>query len=231
MNYNWSFDKIKKEYIKCIFELGANDCLDSLTLCKEFNCPIFSFECNPDCIKECRKTIETNKNYPITLIEKAVHEENNIVQFRPFNRDKYDNIAASSLFEIDFITNRSINDVDYGKTNVQSLITVDAIRLDKYIDDTGYKPDLICMDIQEAELIALRGLGDKIRDVKYIIFEASLTNTYTGGCNFNDVDNYLKNNNFVFVKSNLVNGEYPSNKSNKYYYFFDCVYVNNSIIS
>ena len=225
MNYNWCFNYIKKENINCIFELGSRDCNDSITLSNEFNCPVIAFECNPDCIQECKKTLKLNKSCKINLVEKAVHEENKIVNFRPFNRQTYDNIGASSLFEIDFITNRPKCDVDYGKKNVQNLIEVEAIRLDKYIDETGYKPDLICMDIQEAELIALKGLGDKIKDVKYIIFETSFVNTYTGGCIFLDIHNYLEANNFKFVKSNLKDREFPQKNSDTYS-FFDCLYIN-----
>ena len=85
MNYNWSFDNINKEDIKCVFELGSRDCLDSITLHQHFNCFVVAFECNPDCIKECNKTLE-GKGYPITLVEKAVHEENKYLLFRPFDR-------------------------------------------------------------------------------------------------------------------------------------------------
>jgi FkbM family methyltransferase len=224
MNYNWCFPYINKDKIKCIFELGSRDCNDSVTLYKEFNCPVIAFECNPECINECKKTLST-VNYPITLITKAVHEENKIVQFRPFNREKYDNIGASSLFEIDFITNRASNDGDYGKKDVQHLINVEAIRLDKFIDESNTNPDLICMDIQEAELIALKGLGDKIKDVKYIVFEASIVGTYTGGCTFMDVHTYLETHNFKFVKSSLHNGEFPQKYSNTFS-FCDCLYIN-----
>lgn len=197
--------------------------MDSITLHQHFNCFVVAFECNPDCIKECNKNLE-GKGYPITLVEKAVHEENKYLHFRPFDRKKYDNIGASSLFEIDFTTNRSIHDVDYGKKDVQNLIEVEAIRLDKYIDETGYKPNLICMDIQEAELIALKGLGDKIKDVKYIIFEASSVNTYVGGCDFFDIHNYLEANNFKFVKSSS-NCTFPKKCSK--FSFSDYLYINN----
>jgi FkbM family methyltransferase len=225
MNYNWCFDIIDKSKVKCVFELGARDCLDSVTLYEYFNCPIFTFECNPDCIKECLNTLQKNHTYPITLINKAVHEQNGIISFRPFNKEKYDNIGSSSIFEIDFITNRPVYDADYGKQNVQDIIEVEAIRLDSFIEKQLVIPDLICMDIQEAELIALKGLGDKLKYVKYIVFEASSKNTYKGGCSFFDVHNYLTLNNFRFVKSN--NGSnFP--EPTEYFSFFDCIYVNNS---
>jgi FkbM family methyltransferase len=223
MNYNWCFPYIKRGDIKLIYEIGARDCLDSISLAKEFNCPVIAFECNPDSIKECKNTLSSN-NQAITLIEKAVHEENKIVSFRPFNRSKYDNIGASSLFEIDFVSSRQITDPDYGRKDVQDIIEVEAIRLDKFIDEAGAKPDLICMDIQEAELITLKGLGEYIKDIKYIVFEGSNVNTYKGGCTFMDVHNYLISKNYRFVRTSLGHVEIPDTYT---YTFCDFLYINN----
>lgn len=225
MNYTWCFPYIPEDTVKCIFELGARDCADSITLHNHFKCPVVAFECNPDCVTECKKTL-SSFSYPITLVEKAVHEENKTVNFRPFIRSKYDNIGASSLFEIDFVSYRPQTDCDYGKKNVQDIIEVEAVRLDKYISETGQEPDLICMDIQEAELIALKGLGEKINNVKYIVFEASNVNTYEGGCTFMDIHNYLVAHNFKFLKSNTDAGGFPV-KIDNCYKFYDCIYVNN----
>ena len=225
MNYNWCFPYIKKDDIKLIYEIGARDCLDSISLAKEFSCPVIAFECNPDGIKECKKTLFEN-NLAITLIEKAVHEENKIVSFRPFNRSKYDNIGASSLFEIDFVSNRSVADPDYGRKDVQDIINVEAIRLDTFIDEAGAKPDLICMDIQEAELIALKGLGEYIKDIKYIVFEGRYINTYKDGCTFMDVHNYLILNNFQFVRTSSGHVKIPDGNTFTLS-FYDFLYVNN----
>jgi len=225
MNYNWCFNVIKKEGIKCVFELGARDCLDSVTLHEYFNCQVVSFECNPDCIRECNKTLKMYSHYPILLVEKAVHEKNEMVSFMPFNKEKYDNIGASSLFEIDFTSNRHSSDPDYGKNNVQDIIKVEAIRLDSFIENYKVNPDIIFMDIQEAELLALKGLGDNIYKVKYLVFEASSCSTYRNGCNFMDIHNYLTSKNFRFVKSSQGN-ELPG--PTQYFNFFDCIYINNN---
>jgi FkbM family methyltransferase len=226
MNYNWAFEHIDKSAVKCIFELGARDCQDSVYLSNYFNCPVVAFECNPDCVNECKKTLSScsSNSNNITLVEKAVHEENKLVTFKPFIRNVYDNIGASSLFEIDFVTNRDPSDGDYGKKNVQGTISVEATRLDTFIDNEygGSVPDLICMDIQEAELIALKGLGEKLKQVKYVVFEASSVSTYTGGCCFDDVHNYLISNNFKFVQS--TRGGFPTREN--LYNFFDCLYEN-----
>ncbi len=224
MNYNWAFPYIPKDSIQCIFELGARDCEDSITLHNHFNCPVTAFECNPDCIQECKKTLQTSDK-PITLVEAAVFNEDTNIAFPPFLRERYDNIGSSSLFEIDFVSSRTPADDDYGKKDVQGMIEVKAIRLDSYIKETNQVPDLICMDIQEAELLALQGLGEWIKRVKFIILEGSMKNTYKGGCTFSDVHQYLLAHNFRFVKSKTVHGLLP--EQTQYFSFCDLLYVNN----
>ena len=43
------------------------------------------------------------------------------------------------------------------------------------------------MDLQEYELFALFSLGNHIKNVKYIISEATINSTYLGGTNFNQL--------------------------------------------
>jgi hypothetical protein len=129
------------------------------------------------------------------------------------------------LFEIDFTTSRHPHSGEYGQPAPQTEITVDAIRLDSLIPIYGKTPDLICMDLQEAELIALRGLGEYIKDVKYILFEASVKSTYKGGCSLKDVHEYLVENNFSFLKTNK--SHFTFNEA--YFEFADYLYVNMNI--
>jgi len=224
MNYNWAFPYIPKESVQCVFELGARDCKDSITLQEHFNCPVFAFECNPDCIAECKKTLQRTDK-PITLLETAVFNEDTTITFRPFLKERYDNIGSSSLFEIDFVSSRTPADDDYGKKDVQGMIDVKAIRLDSFIKQNNCIPDVICMDIQEAELLALQGLGEMIKHVKFIIFEGSMKNTYKGGCTFSDVHDYLVAHNFRFITSNMEGGNIPGRT--EYFSFCDGLYVNN----
>jgi hypothetical protein len=145
------------------------------------------------------------------------------INFKPFNREKYDNIGASSLFEMDFTSSRPPSDGDYGRACVQDDIEVECTRLDTYIKDTNKIPNLICMDIQEAELIALKGLGDYIKNVKYIVIEASSVSTYKGGCDFFQVHDYLVSKNFRHLSNNSSSG-FP--QRTQYFTFFDCIYIN-----
>lgn len=208
MSYNWAYPYINKSFIKHIFEIGSRDCIDANDLATYFNCNVTAFECNPDGIIECKKNINTDR---VTLIESAVSNVDGIVKFYPFDVTKYNNIGASSLFEIDFITNRATTDPDYGKRDIQSEIDVRSVRLDTFLQ-TNTSPDLICMDVQESELLVLEGLGERLKDVKYIITEASLTPTYKGGCDFFKLDSYLKSQGFQFIRT-IEGTKFPTKTS------------------
>ena len=54
------------------------------------------------------------------------------------------------------------------------------------------KVDIIKLDTQGSELLILKGLGDKLRDVEFIELECSLVEYNIGGCSFYDVIDFLK---------------------------------------
>ena len=65
--------------------------------------------------------------------------------------------------------------------------------------------------MQEYELVALYSLGDHIKNVKYIIAEATINSTYQGGTNFNELYDYLKKYNFVYICSDEFKYDFPNN--------------------
>ena len=219
---------INKEEIKIIFELGSRDLLDALELKKYYNkSKIYSFECNPDSIIECEKNLINNND--ITLIKKAVSIENTNVDFYPFDRTKYDNIGASSMYLIDF-TKRNKNDPDYNRENPQYKITVEGIRLDKYMNENSINNiDLLCMDLQEYELNALKSLGNKLNNVKYIITECSINNTYINGTYFKELNDFLIKNNFIYISNDYGDINYILNNVRDNYIFINLLYKNKNL--
>ena len=55
-------------------------------------------------------------------------------------------------------------------------------------------PDLLWMDLQGAELMALRGARETLRSVKVIHIEVSFRPMYVGQALFWDIDDYLRPN-------------------------------------
>ena len=117
------------------------------------------------------------------------------------------------MYMIDF-TKRDANDDDYCRAPVQKEIKVKATRLDTYLEENDIgNIDLLCMDLQGYELNALKSLGSQIKNVKYIITECSINSTYTGGVGFYELYNFLKENGFEYVRSNLFGYKMPIRNS------------------
>ena len=213
MSYCDFFNKIDSNQIKTIFELGSRDLIDAIKLLHYFqDSKTYAFECNPDCLIECYNNIDKLDEIQkkrLFLVDKAVSINNNKVSFYPFDLQKYNNMGASSMLKIDF-SFRNKDDPDYNRENPQKEIIVDGIRLDTFIDENYIENiDLLCIDLQGYELNAIKSLGDQLHKVKYIITECSIMTTYTGGANFNELNNYLTNYNFKYISSNKFGNNFP----------------------
>jgi FkbM family methyltransferase len=206
-------ENIDKRNVKTVFELGSRDLLDANLLQKYYNATVYSFECNPDCLKICDKNYqsfdEDTKNN-IRVVRQAVSLTNGDVTFYPFDLNEYNNMGASSMYKIDFNI-RSKTDPDYGRANPQTEITVKGIRIDTFMQENQIlKVDLLCIDLQGYELNAIKSFGEKLRDVKYIITECSIKSTYVGGATFLDLLEYLSEMGFEYCGSNLFGYEFPN---------------------
>ena len=232
MSYSDFFFKINPEHIKTIFELGSRDLLDAVKLLQHFNhSVVYAFECNHDCLTECRNTISNLDNkykQQLVLIDNAVSITNGPVSFYPFDLTKYNNMGASSMLQIDFSL-RNIDDPDYNKPNPQTQITVNGTRLDTFIESNHiHNIDLLCIDLQGYELKALQSLGSHLHNVKYIITECSIISTYTNGATFTELNNYLNQFNFSYVCSNKFGHQFP-NLSSTGFTEFDALFINNTL--
>ena len=233
MSYFDFIHKINNKQIKIIFELGSRDLVDAIKLLNYYDdSKIYSFECNPDCLVECKKNLsnlEEDIKKRIFLIDKAVSIINGDVLFYPFDLQKYDNMGASSMLKIDFST-RSQDDPDYNLPDYQKEIIVDGIRLDTFINDNKINNiDLLCIDLQGYELNALKSLGNLLHNIKYIITECSIVSTYKYGATFKELNEYLTNFNFKYVSSNKFGENFPD-MSLQYFSEFDALFINESNI-
>jgi FkbM family methyltransferase len=225
-------DNIKKDLVKIIFELGSRDLQDAILLKNYYKANVYAFECNPDCLVECNKTMMTlneSDKSQIHFINKAVSLDNGDITFYPFDLTKYNNMGSSSLLKIDF-SMRNISDPDYNRPNPQGEITVEGQRLDTFIIDNNISNiDLLCIDLQGYELNAIKSLGDKINKVKYIITECSIQNTYINGATFVELYEYLQQNGFTYICSNKFGNNFP-NTTLTGFSEFDALFINKSAL-
>ena len=162
--------------IKVALDLGSRDGQVALAFREFFpEARIFAFECNPDALLLCRKRLDNQLR--ITLVEKAVSDEMGQVDFfavdpaRTITPHPDGNIGASSLFP-------AAPDYPF-EHYVQRRVSVQATPLADWATQQGLDAiDLLWMDIQGAELKALRGMGKLLATVKAIYTEVAYRPIY-----------------------------------------------------
>ena len=183
--------------IKCIFELGARTAEDSIALADIFKCQVHAFEPNPIALEFCREHLKGRTD--IILNANAVANFNGKVDFYAVDTSAYPNVGASSLYQFNLDPQIQPPEVMRAGDKIQYKIDVDCIRLSDYCDTHNVLPDAIFMDIQGAELDALKGLGDKLKNVKLIAMETQYHSGYIGAPTWFDIDPFLKENGFKFA--------------------------------
>lgn len=87
-NYRWVYQYINGTDVKLIFEVGSRDIKDGNNLAHHFNCPVYSFEANPDNYDEM---IMNNVDSRVNFIRSAVSDVDGYVTFYPYNLTLYNN--------------------------------------------------------------------------------------------------------------------------------------------
>lgn len=186
------FTKHINKKIDIIVECGSRDCLDAIEMLNYYKpSKIYAFECNPDSIPVCRENI---KNIPqIELIEFAVSNHSGFIDFYATDMEKsFDkNIGASSaLFHRD------------QKQYIQKKLTVPSTTLKQFIKDKNISSiDLLCLDLQGYEKIALDGLNEDIQKVRYILSEITFDSFYHNDILFDEYKTYIEKKGFQFIES------------------------------
>jgi FkbM family methyltransferase len=167
-----------------ILDVGSRDLDQSIEFSKAFpNSIIHAFEPNPNQFDMCVKKSKTHSN--IFVHQFAVGDAKS-------NLDFYltlGNIGASSLLKP--------IDVPFASTQEYEKISVDCVRLDEWLLENNIKyVDILWMDTQGVELLALKGMGSFLKNVKFIHCEASVSPYYEGHILKKDLEQFLIQNNF-----------------------------------
>ena len=185
-----------------IFDIGSRDCGQSIEFYNTFpNAQIYAFECNPNTIDICKQNIVKYSDR-ITLIEGAVCDYDGTITFYPINQKKTittwvdGNPGASSIFK----SNGTYTHEHY----IQDEIISQCHRLDSVMKKFNIpNVDIIWMDLQGAELLALKGLGNYLSTVKYIYTEVSHKAMYSGQVMFDELNKYILSAGFI-IKNELT---------------------------
>lgn len=190
------------ENIKTIFEFGSRYGEDTVEFARRYpHATVYGFECNKTTLPECRE--RTSRYSNVVLTEKAVTDKDGSISFFPINKEKTTttwadgNQGASSLFR----ASGKYKIEDY----VQDEDVVEGITLKSFMDVKEIDAvDIIWMDVQGAELMAMKGLGDRINSVSIIQSEVEFVEIYKNQPLFEDLRDYLIARDFEFVGFNFV---------------------------
>lgn len=205
-----------EENVRTIVEIGAKDCVETMGFAEHFpEARIYSFECNPATLPLCRERIKNTKN--ITLIEKAVSDKDGEIAFFPIDQERTitpwadGNPGASSLL---------LASGKYKKEKyVQKEICVPSVTLASFFQEQKIDSvDLLWMDIQGAELMALKGARESLSGIKIIFLEVEFMEIYKGQPLFTDIKYFLNEHGF-----SLYDFAYFGR------YFADAIFVTNAL--
>ena len=186
---------IDKQSIHTIVECGSRDGLYTIALLEYFEPDvIYTFECNPESIPVCLGNIEGQDK--IQFIGAAVTNVDARIPFYPTDTTKDQNIGASSLF-------KHLWGFPQTETEVWGM------RLDTFMQEYDVDCiDLLCMDIQGAEPLAIEGLGSRIKDITYIITEVCDKIFYEGEVPFQQFNDTLEKLGFECLCKKGINALY-----------------------
>ena len=139
--------------------------------------------------------VEQNKNKGVTIYQALIDEEEKEIMFYITN-----NGHSSSILELGTHANA------YPNIKVTEPIKLKTIRLDNFFETNNIDPnnyDFWNLDIQGAELRALKSAGKYLENVKYIYTEVFIKELYKGSALLPDVDAFLKIHGFTRIATQL----------------------------
>jgi FkbM family methyltransferase len=185
-NYLWTTPILAAHGLRpqLVVEVGSLHGLDALYLQQTHGAELVVFEPDPINAARTRPVIE---GFGGTFHEMALSDSNGEVIFWSVDPALYDNRGASSLLKIDF-DHRNTDDPDKGRSPIQRPVTVRSARY----DSLGLPaPGLICIDVEGAEAMVLRGFGDLLHSVSAVVVETTFHPHTIGGADYTEVHELL----------------------------------------
>jgi FkbM family methyltransferase len=122
-----------------------------------------------------------------------------------FSLNVTNNGQSSSLLELD---KHKIHHPHIYVTEVVDVLSkrIDTLFNENNIDSSKY--DFVNLDIQGAELLAMKGFGDIIKTIKYIYTEVNTNTLYKDCALLNEIDEYLATYGFKRVETSMTQFEW-----------------------
>lgn len=184
--------RLDNKKIKSIAIIGLYTGMDTILLQRHFNCPVYAFECDPRRFEVLRwrfSDYEKIHFYPLACSD--------VTGTIDFYQAAFP--GASSIFEFDVEAMSEYNqqtreELLTFETGIcyQRKVKAQSTRLDDWMRKENInKIDLLGMDVQGATFQVLKGLGDRLKDIRYIICEAEFKPIYKGEVLLCDIYQFL----------------------------------------
>lgn len=154
-------------------------------------------EADPKTYAKLVDNIIINKDLPNSIAENfAASNENGEAEFYITS-----NKVSSSLMQLDL--HKSV----YPEIKFEETIMVKTKKLDTYFEESGIdvkKYNSIVIDVQGAELLALKGAKDTLKFIDLIVSEISPDSMYENSVKIYDLDQFLLENDFVRLDTKML---------------------------
>lgn len=164
---------------------------------------IFWVEGFPEYIEKLKMHVGTRDNH--SIFEAMISDiDNELVNFTLTS-----NHGSSSIYEFTDSWKSTFKDI-------QPLHSekIKCRRLDSLFDESDEllkinSINLMVLDIEGAELKALKSLGNYINNIEYALIEISFRNNFKGGPLISDIDEFMMKNNFIrkYTKISAASGD------------------------
>ncbi|WP_317897487.1 FkbM family methyltransferase [Aurantibacillus circumpalustris] len=195
---------LKKDQVKSVFDIGACEAEDSIRYSLLFpNATIYAFEPRTDNIAIGKESIKKYERKNIVLENIALSNANGVAEFflsegRPQDagNEEWDfGNKSSSLLPPSEEMKKHTSWLKFDKR-----IEVQTLRLQDYVSSKSISEiDFAHIDVQGAELMVLEGAGDFLNKIKLIWMEVEAVELYRNQPLKNDMEEFMKKNNFVNV--------------------------------
>jgi FkbM family methyltransferase len=105
---------------------------------------------------------------------------------------------SSSLLEL------GIHKTEHPEVHYSDRIEVTTTRLDTLFEDMPLECDLLNMDLQGAELMALKSLGNRLDEFKWLYLEVNTAHVYVGCPLVGEIDDYVRQFGFRRVEMKAI---------------------------
>lgn len=145
-------------------------------------------EANPELIPKLSKAIADNEY--ASFMNFAAGEKNKPVKLHVSNNAG----QSSSLLEL------GTHKISHPEVEFTHDVDTLMLRLDSFVDGTFDGCDFLNLDIQGAELMALRGMGDLFKQFKWVYTEVNKNEVYQGCATIESTDLFMTANHFKRVE-------------------------------